>query len=67
MCSIPLQSQFSSASNLCPQFDSLVGVIEMPKAKAGEGYSNWIHDSDYAAYKVPSITHPLVKKSKRSR
>ena len=65
MCSIPLQSQFSTASNLYPQIDSL--VMEMPKAKAGEGYSNWIHNYDYSTYKVPSITPPSVKTSKRSR
>ncbi|XP_047165801.1 B-box zinc finger protein 20-like [Vigna umbellata] len=58
MCSIPLQTQFNTASNVYP---------EMPKAKAGEGYSDWIHNSDSAAYKVPSITSPLVKKIKRSR
>ncbi|XP_014493660.1 B-box zinc finger protein 21 [Vigna radiata var. radiata] len=58
MCSFPLQTQFSTASNLHP---------EMPKAKAGEGYSDWIHNSDSTAYRVPSISPPLVKKIKRSR
>ncbi|KAL5129934.1 B-box zinc finger protein 21 [Glycine soja] len=72
MRSFPLQTwvpqsqggspQRSFTSNLYPQIDSLVGVMEMPKAKAGEGYSNWIYNYDYAAYKLPSICPPLIKK-----
>jgi len=62
-----LQSQFTSASNLYPEIDCLVGVMEMPKAKGGEEYSNWIHSYEYPPYKVPSITPPLVKRTKRSR
>ncbi|KAG4973777.1 B-box zinc finger protein 21 [Glycine soja] len=78
MCSFPLQSWvpqsqagspqlISTTSNLHPQINSLVGVMEMPKAKASEGYSNCIYNYDYSAYKVPSICPPLIKKCKRSR
>ncbi|TKY67604.1 B-box zinc finger protein 21 [Spatholobus suberectus] len=74
MCSFPLQAwvpqsqagspQLSTTSNLHPQIDSLIGVMEMPKAIAGEGYSTWKYNYDYD---VPSISPPLIKKCRRSR
>ncbi|KAK7404408.1 hypothetical protein VNO78_05284 [Psophocarpus tetragonolobus] len=66
VCSWVPQFQGGSPHQL-PQIDSLVGFMEMPKAKAAEGYSNWIYNYDYVAYKVPSISPPLIKKCKRSR
>ncbi|KAE9620358.1 hypothetical protein Lal_00019114 [Lupinus albus] len=67
MCSFPFascspQSQVRSSQlstwNV-PQIDYLVGVKELPKAQAVEGY--------YNGYTLPSVTPPLIKKSKRSR
>ncbi|XP_061340567.1 B-box zinc finger protein 20-like [Gastrolobium bilobum] len=72
MCSFPMQawvpqSQLNT-SNLT-QNDSFVGVKEVPKAKAAEGYSNWRYNNGYTSHSVPSpsISPSFIKKCRRFR